>query len=60
MADALQENPETLLQKRTIAILGLFLVSIAPSVSWISLGCQSGVSAGRPCGMASRCLAYMW
>ena len=36
MADALQENPETLLQKRTIAILGLFLVSIAPSVSVIT------------------------
>ena len=36
MADALHENPETLIQKRTIAILGLFFVGIAPSISVIT------------------------
>jgi len=36
MTDALHENPETLIQKRTIAILGLFFVGIAPSISVIT------------------------
>jgi membrane protease YdiL (CAAX protease family) len=36
MADALHENSETLIQTRTLAILGLFFVGIAPSISVIT------------------------
>jgi|TARA_B110000902_G_scaffold41680_1_gene45107 membrane protease YdiL (CAAX protease family) len=36
MADALHQKSEVLTQKRTLALIGLFLVSIAPSVSVIT------------------------
>jgi len=36
MSDTLNLNSEILIQKRTLAILGLFLVSIAPSISVIT------------------------
>jgi membrane protease YdiL (CAAX protease family) len=36
MSESLHENPDVLIQKRTTAILGLFLVCIAPSISVVT------------------------